>query len=122
MILDVYKTELQLSPNILIHDIVKKEAYSTGVSECSIYRVIEEYKSTHILKSPQKVKLRKKFSESVDEFERNAIRRKVHDIFFRHELPMIDKVLAAINKDTVLGTYRRTTFYNLLKELHFKYV
>jgi hypothetical protein len=39
----------------------------------------KEYKSTHILKSPQKVKPRKKFSESVDEFERNAIRRKVDD-------------------------------------------
>jgi hypothetical protein len=52
-ILNVYKTELQLNPNALI-DIVRKEAYCTGVSECSIYRVIKEYKSTHILKSPQK--------------------------------------------------------------------
>jgi hypothetical protein len=68
------------------------------------------------------VKPRKKFSESVDEFERNAIRRKVHDFFFGHELPTIDKVLAAVNEDKVLGTYRRTTFYNLLKELHSKYV
>jgi hypothetical protein len=84
--------------------------------------VIKEYKSTHILKSPQKVKLRKKFSESVDKFERNAIRRKVHDFFFWHELPTIVRVLAAVNEDTVLGIYHRTTFYNLLKELHFKYV
>jgi hypothetical protein len=41
---------------------------------------------------------------------------------FRHELPTVDKVLTAVNEDTILGTYRRTTFYNLLKELHFKYV
>jgi hypothetical protein len=54
MILNVYKTELQLNPNIWIHDIVKTAAYSTGVSKCSTYRVIKEYKSTHILKSPQK--------------------------------------------------------------------
>jgi transposase len=122
MIINVYKTESQLNPNILIHDIVKKAAYSTGVSKCSVYRVIKEYKSTHILKSPQKVKPRKKFSESVGEFERNAIRRKFHDFFFRHELPTIDEVLAAVSEDTVLGTYHRTKFYNLLKELHFKYV
>jgi hypothetical protein len=34
-----------------------------------------------ILKSPKKVKLRKKISEIVHEFERNAIRRKVYDFF-----------------------------------------
>jgi hypothetical protein len=90
MILNVYKMELQLDPNILMHYIVKKAAYFTGVSECFIYRVIKEYKSTHILRSPQKAKPRKKFSDSVDEFVRNAIRR-VHDFFFRHELPTIDK-------------------------------
>jgi hypothetical protein len=100
MILSVYKMELQLNPNILIHDIVKTAAYFIGVSECSIYRVIKEYKSTHILKSPQKVKPHKMFSESVDEFERNAIRRKFHDFFFRHELPTIYKVLAAVNEDS----------------------
>jgi predicted DNA-binding transcriptional regulator AlpA len=89
MILNVHKTELQLNPNILIEDIVRKAAYCTGVSESSIYRVIREYnKTTHILKSPQKVKLRKKISESVNEFERNAMRREVHDVFFfRYELP-----------------------------------
>jgi hypothetical protein len=45
MILNVYKTELQLNPNILIHDIVKKAAYSTGVSECSIYHVIKNIRA-----------------------------------------------------------------------------
>jgi hypothetical protein len=39
-------------------------------------------KTTHILKSPKKVKLRKKVSEIVDDFEMNAIRRKVHDFYF----------------------------------------
>jgi hypothetical protein len=56
------------------------------VSESSIYRVIREYKTTHILKSTKKVKLRKRISESVDESERNVIRRKVKDFFFRNEL------------------------------------
>jgi predicted DNA-binding transcriptional regulator AlpA len=51
------------------------------VSESSIYRVIREYKTTHILKSPKKVKLGTKISESVDEFERNAIGRKIHEFF-----------------------------------------
>jgi hypothetical protein len=53
MILNVYKMELQLNPNILLHDIVKKAAYFTGVSECSIYRVIKEYKSTRSEVTPK---------------------------------------------------------------------
>jgi transposase len=64
------KTELQLNPNILIDDIVRKAAYCTGVSESSIYRMIREYMTTHILKSTKKMKLHKKISENVDEFER----------------------------------------------------
>jgi hypothetical protein len=51
MILDVCKTKLQLNPNVLIKDIVSKAAHCIGVSESSIYRVIREYKNTHILKS-----------------------------------------------------------------------
>jgi predicted DNA-binding transcriptional regulator AlpA len=62
MTLNVYKTELQLNPNILIDDNARKAAYCTGVSESSIYRVIREYKTTHILMSPKKVKLSKKIS------------------------------------------------------------
>jgi hypothetical protein len=60
MILNVYKMELQLNPNILIDDIVRKAVYRTGVSESSIHGVIREHKTAHILKSPQKVKLSKK--------------------------------------------------------------
>jgi transposase len=87
MILDVHKTELQLNPNILLDNMVRKAAYFTGVSESSIYRVIGDYKTTHFLKSTKKMKLRKKILESVDEFEMNTIKRKVHNIFFRIELP-----------------------------------
>jgi predicted DNA-binding transcriptional regulator AlpA len=77
MILNVYQTELQLHPNIFIDDIVRKAAYCTGLSESSIYCVIREYKTTHILKSPKKVKLRTKILESIHQFEGNATRRKV---------------------------------------------
>jgi DNA-directed RNA polymerase subunit H (RpoH/RPB5) len=68
MMLNVYQTELKLNPNILTDDFVSKAAYFTGVSESFIFRVMREYKTTHILKSPKKFKLRKKISESVDEF------------------------------------------------------
>jgi predicted DNA-binding transcriptional regulator AlpA len=70
MIPKVYKTELQLNVNILIDDIIRQAAHFVGVSESSICHVIRDYKATHILKSPKKVKL-----------ERNAVRRKVRHFF-----------------------------------------
>ncbi|KAJ8893139.1 hypothetical protein PR048_005722 [Dryococelus australis] len=97
-------------------------ARSTGVSPATVYRVISQYKSTHTLKSPKKEKQLRKFTESVDGFNRKAIRRKVHGFYFRNERPTVDKVLAVVNDDPDLPAFRRTTFYHLLKELHFKYV
>ncbi|XP_047106157.1 uncharacterized protein LOC124775364 [Schistocerca piceifrons] len=103
-------------------DIVSKTAAATGVRRSSVYRVISEYKATHSLKSPKKGKLPQKLSESVDDFDRNAIRRKVHDFFFRNELPTIKKVLTVVNEDADLRKFRRATFYKLLREMNFKYV
>ncbi|XP_049771004.1 uncharacterized protein LOC126133111 [Schistocerca cancellata] len=101
---------------------VSKTAAATGVGRSSVYRVISEYRATQSLKSPKKGKLRQKLSESVDDFDRNVILRKVHEFFFRNELPTIDKVLTVVNENADLGNFRRTTFYKLLREMNFKYV
>jgi transposase/DNA-directed RNA polymerase subunit H (RpoH/RPB5) len=122
MVLNSYKVEVERNPAILLSDIVSNTACATGVSERSVYRVIREYKTIHELKSPKKSKPRKKLIENIDDFDKNAIRRKVHEFYFRNELPTIDKVMAIVNEDEDLPTFRRTTFYKLLKDMNFKYV
>ncbi|XP_049861992.1 uncharacterized protein LOC126355670 [Schistocerca gregaria] len=121
MVLNVYKMKL-LHPEQSMSDIVSKTAAATGVGHSSVYRVISEYKAKHYLKSPKKGKVRQKLSESFDDFNTNATRRKVHEFFFHNDLPTIDKVLTVVNEDADLGSFRRTTFYKLLREMNFKCV
>lgn len=121
MILNVYKTALESNPEVLISDIADNAARATGVCKSSVFKVLREYKECGILNSPKKTKLRKCILEEIDDFDRNAIRRKVHEFFFRNELPTINKVLKVVNDDPDLPTFKRTTFYRLLKELNFTY-
>ena len=121
MILNVYKNVLESNPELSISDVGNEAARVTGVCKASVFRVISEYKKCGALNSPKKTKVRKRISEDVDDFERNAIRKKVHEFFFLNELPTIDKVLKVVNDDPDLPTFKRTTFYHLLKELNFTY-
>lgn len=41
--------------------------------------------------------------------------------FFLNEIPNIDKILQEVNDDPDLPTFKRTTFYKLLKSLNFKF-
>ena len=59
--------------------------------------------------------------EKVCEEEQNRIRQKVHEFWFRREVPNLSKVTRAINEDPALGTYARTTLYRILLELKFKF-
>lgn len=120
MIMNVYKTELDADPSNLISDIVKKTSASTGVSTTTVYRVVAEYKRGEF-SSPKKSKKRMTILDAVDDFDQTAIRRKVHEFFFKNEIPTIDKMLKAVNDDPDLPSFKRTTFYQLIKVLNFKY-
>lgn len=53
-------------------------------------------------------------------FDKNAVRRKVNQSFFKNELPTIDKVLIVINDDPLLlPSFKRTTFDKLRKMILF---
>lgn len=51
------------------------------------------------MRSPNKTKIRATFKVKVDDFERNVIRRKVHDFWFRKEIPTLNKILMAVNEN-----------------------
>lgn len=104
-----------------IDEVVDKVASKTGVCGRSIYRIIREYKDKHEFSEPKTNQNRTNIIDSVDEFDKNAIRRKVHQYFFRSELPTIDKVLRDVNEDNDLPNFKKTTFYKLLKSLNFNY-
>jgi hypothetical protein len=121
IILNIYKNLIQLNPNTSISEVVRNAALCSGVCKRTVYRILKENKEHHSLSSPKRTKNRDSLLSNVDDFDRNAVRRKVHEFYFRNELPTIDKVLKVVNDDDDLPTFKRTTFYKLLKELNFKY-
>ncbi|KAJ4437935.1 hypothetical protein ANN_13874 [Periplaneta americana] len=83
----------------------------TGVEKASVYRIRREAKmNDNKLKSPVKFRKTVPLLEKYDEFTKSAIRYKVHQFFFRQELPTLDKILAALNvmKIIVITTYQNS--------------
>ncbi|XP_072377702.1 uncharacterized protein [Diabrotica undecimpunctata] len=103
----IYKSTTESRPEALISEIVKQTASTSGVGEASVYRIIREQKSTGGFSSPKKNKPRKTILHKIDDFDKTAIRRIVHQFFFRNEIPTIDKVLAAVNDDESLPNFKR---------------
>ncbi|XP_071041417.1 uncharacterized protein [Parasteatoda tepidariorum] len=84
IILNIYKTEEHSKPDVPIIDVADHAASAAGVSTASVFRIIKEYKRDSILHSPKRTKSRKSFLDDIDDFDKNAVRRKVHDFFRRN--------------------------------------
>lgn len=60
--------------------------------------------------------------DKVDEFDKNAIRQKIHSFWRKREVPTLNKILIAINEDETLPDLKRSSFHKLLKDLQFEFV
>lgn len=74
-------------------------AHRSGIGSRSVRRIISEYKTSRTLSEPKTNQNRTTKFDSLCDFDRNAIRRKVHEFFFRNEHPTVGKVLQAVNED-----------------------
>jgi len=97
-------------------------AEETGISVCTIRKIISEYEANGTVESPRRSRPRQRtIFNCLDEFDRNAIRMKVHSIYLRGEIPNLDKVLREINDDDTLPNFSRTSLFRVLKKLNFVY-
>ncbi|KAE9522741.1 hypothetical protein AGLY_016850 [Aphis glycines] len=67
-----------------------------------VQKTLSEYKNKGTVSSPNKKKVRPTIIDKVDDFDKNAIRQKIHSFWFNREVPTISKMLAAINEDETL--------------------
>lgn len=93
-ILNVFENFLKES--VSANKAVQKAAIYLKVSTRSIWRIIKEKRTQKVLSSPKKPPGR---SLLLDDFEKNAIRRKVHSFFFRNEVPTLDKLYSEVRSD-----------------------
>lgn len=121
MIIKLYETFVREAPDASQNEIVKTVASSLGIHWVSVYTIIKEKKTNHVLKSPKKTRERKTVINTTDNFTQNALRRIVHEFFSRNEIPTLNKILQVVNSDTTLENYKRATLAKLLKHIGFKF-
>ena len=121
VILNVFKNESEKDKTSTIEEVAVKVADIVGICRASVFNVLREYRMNHTFSEPITREHRKGIVTSLDEADKHAIRRKVHEFFFRNEIPTIDKVLEEVNGDTTLPNFKRSTFHKLLKHLNFKW-
>lgn len=121
MIVKLYETFVREAPDASRNEIVKTVASSLGIHWVSVYTIIKEKKTTNVLKSPKKTRLRKTVINTTDSFTQNALRRIVHEFFARNEIPTLNKILQVVNSDTTLNNFKRATLHKLLTHIGFKF-
>lgn len=120
-IVNMYKTIIMNEPSISVRQICKQISETLGVGERSIQTIITTYKETNTVAAPKQTRKKKSFRDLFDEFSKNAVRRHVHSIWFRCEIPTVDKIHQAVSADGSLPSISRTNLFHLLKDLDFRF-
>lgn len=77
MTLNTDQSETETNHNVLMSDVYI--TCTTGTSDSSVYCVVREYKTSHMLHLYKKTKLRGIITEKIDDFDINAIRKKIDE-------------------------------------------
>lgn len=88
----------------------------SGIGQRTIQTTLAEYKKAGTVSSPNKKKIRLSILQKVDDFDKNAIRQKIHGFWLKREVPTLAKMLLAINEDPTLPNIKRTSFQKILKD------
>lgn len=110
------------NPNFKMLQLKQILSNELGIGQSTIYNTVLEYKRNKTVSSPNKTKKFKNVKDKVDDFDKYAIRRKVHQFWFNRELPTLDKVLTVINEDEDLPNFSRATLHRLLRFMEFEFI
>lgn len=119
MIVQLHKNEKEKNPNQTYKEIIARIGEVTGIGRQSIINTISEYKKTGKVSSPITTRKKKSLFDKIDDLDRNGLRQKIYSLWLRRELPTMNKILCAVNEDPALPCFKRTTLYNIIKQLDF---
>lgn len=88
-----------------------------GIGEKTISNTIKEYREDKTVTSPNKRRKCRNITNKTDDFDKEAIRRKIHQFWLRRELPTLKKILMEVNEDDSLPDFTRSSFHVLLKSM-----
>lgn len=111
------------NPDLKYKEITRILSGETGLGVRTICKTISEYKTKGTISSLSKItRIRKNTFDKMDDFDKSAIRRKLHDLQLKNEAIKLKKVFKAINDDTKLPNLKKTTMWRVLKDLNFEFM
>ncbi|KAL4084055.1 hypothetical protein QTP88_029371 [Uroleucon formosanum] len=121
MIINSYKSKLLADPKLSIRQarlIISKEL---GIGVTTISNTLTEYRNFKTVSSPNRKKIFKNVTDKIDDFDKEAIRRQIHQFWVNRELPNLNKILSVVNEDDTLPDFSLTSLWRLLKSMGFKF-
>jgi len=121
MIINAYKTKLLVNPKLSIRQARSLLSKELGIGITTVSNTLTEYRNFKTVSSPNRTKIFKNVNDKVDDFDREVIRRQVHQFWVNRELPNLNKILNAVNEDDTLPDFSLTSLWRLLKSMGFKF-
>lgn len=121
MIINMYKTKIRQQPSLKTKEVVTILSNELGVSQKIILTTIIENKRTKTINPLNKTNINTTFKKKFDDFLCDTVRRKIHEFWFKNEVPSRDTIFAAVKNDPGLQTLDRSTLNTLIRELNFEY-
>lgn len=115
MIINVYKSKLEANPKLAIREarvIIFKEL---GIFITTISNMLSKYHNFKTVSSTNRMNIFKNVTDKVDDFDSEAIRRKVHQFWVYREFPNLNKISSVVNEDDTLPDFALTSLCPLLK-------
>lgn len=100
--------------------VINKISQECGIGQRIVSVTLSVYRNQGTVTSLNKTKIRPKITDKVDEFDQNAIRQEVHNFWFTHEIPTLNKIITVDYEDDSLPTLSKTFLRRVLTHLSFE--
>ncbi|XP_025420201.1 uncharacterized protein LOC112690406 [Sipha flava] len=119
MIVNIYKDIISKTPGIKYLDIINRIRELTGLGRDTVKNTISQYKTTKTVSSPNRKRAKASLFDKIDDLDRTGLRRTIHSVWLKRELPTIDRILFDVNADPSLPNFKRTSLYRVIKKIGF---
>lgn len=87
----------------------------------SIESKFKEKKHREVKKTLKKMIIHPSLCNMIHEYNKTAIREKIHKMFYKQKQPTLDVFLKSVNTDKNLPYFTQSALYHLMRNLHFKF-
>ncbi|CAI6364940.1 unnamed protein product [Macrosiphum euphorbiae] len=94
MVVNIYKDIISITPDKKYMDIINRIRELIGLGRDTIRNTISEYKTTKIVSSPNRKRLKASLFEKIHDLDRTGLRRRtIHSIWLKREPPTLPSYL-----------------------------